>query len=178
MSQLLHDYSIYRVLNVFFDDPIKDFQLREISRIIKLHHKSVLIYIKKLLKSNLIKENKKTLYKSYNANTENDMFRKYKKTINQIKVYESGLIEHIEEKVMPSSITLFGGYAKGTDIMASDIDLFIEAKEENINVTEFEEKLGRKIHLVFEKDINDLSKELKNNIINGITIQGSLRVFK
>ena len=178
MSQLLQEYSIYKVLNVFFDDPVKDFQLREISRIIKLHHKSVLIYIKKLLKLNLIKENKKTLYKSYNANTENDLFRKYKKTTNQIKLYESGLIEHIEEKVMPNSITLFGGYAKGTDVQTSDIDLFIEAGEENINVTKFEEKFRRKIHLVFEKDISDLSKELKNNIINGITIQGNLRIFK
>lgn len=177
MSQLLKDYSLYKVLNVFFDDPVKDFQLREISRIIKLHHKSVLIYIKKLLKLDLIKENKKTLYKSYNANTR-DEFRRYKKTTNQIKVYESDLINYLEEKIMPNCLVLFGGYAKGTDVKTSDIDLFVEAKEEKINLTRFEEKLGRKIHLVFEKDIRDLSKELKNNIINGIVLQGNLRVFK
>ncbi len=178
MSQLLQDYSLFKVLNVFFDDPIKDFQLREIARIINVHHKSVSIYLKKLLKLNLIKENKTTLYKSYNANTEKELFRKYKKVINQMKIYESGVIEYLEEKVMPRSIILFGGYAKGTDSKASDIDLFVEAEERNITLAPFEEKLGRKIQIVFEKNFKELSAELKNNIINGITVQGNLRVFK
>lgn len=163
---------------MFFDDPLKDFQLREISRVIKLHHKSVLIYINQLLKLGLIKTNTKTLYKSYNANTENQMFQVYKKIINQMKIYESGLIDYLYEKLMPNVIILFGGYAKGTDIKTSDIDLFIEAKEEKINIIKFEEKLGRKIHLVFEKDVNNLSKELKNNIINGVILSGNLRLFK
>lgn len=178
MNQLLQDYSLFKVLNVFFEDPIKDFQLREISRIIKLHHKSVLIYINQLLKIGFIKVNTKTLYKSYNANTENPMFERYKKTTNQIKIYESGLIDYLYERLMPNVIVMFGGYAKGTDIKTSDIDLFIEIKEEKIDITKFEEKLGRKIHLVFEKDVKDLSKELKNNIINGIVLNGNLRLFK
>lgn len=178
MSQLLQDYSMFRVLDVFFDDPVRDFQLREISRIIKLHHKSVLIYIKKLLKSELIRINTKTLYKSYNANTENPMFQKYKKAINQIKIYESGLVDYLYDNLMPNAIIMFGGYAKGTDTKNSDIDLFVEAKEEKIGLINFEQMLGRKIHLVFERDIKDLSKELKNNIINGVVLNGNLRLFK
>lgn len=178
MNQLLKDYTLFKVLDVFFNDPVRDFQLREISRIIKLHHKSVLIYLNQLLKSGLIKVNTRTLYKSYNANTENPLFQRYKKTINHMKIYESGLVDYLYEKLMPSTIVLFGGYAKGTDIKTSDIDLFIEAKEEKIDISKFEEKLGRKIHLVFEKDISDLSKELKNNIINGIVLSGNLRLFK
>ncbi|MBL7147928.1 MAG: nucleotidyltransferase domain-containing protein [Nanoarchaeota archaeon] len=177
MNQLLQFYNLLKVLNVFFDDPIKDFQLREISRKIKLHHKSVLIYIKQLLKSGLIKINKKTLYKSYNANTENPMFQRYKKTINQIKLYESGLIEYLYEGLMPKCIVVFGGYAKGTDTKNSDIDIFVEIKEEKIDVTKFEEKLGRKIHLLFEKDIKHLNEGLKNNIMNGIVLSGNLRLL-
>ena len=169
---------MFRVLDVFFDDPVKDFQLREISRIIKLTHKSVLIYLNKLLKSGLVKVNTKTLYKSYNANTESIMFQRYKKTINQIKIYNSGLVDYLYEKLMPNTIILFGGYAKGTDIKTSDIDIFIEAKEEKIDISKFEKELGRKLHLVFERDIRDLSKELKNNIINGIVLSGNLRLFK
>jgi predicted nucleotidyltransferase len=178
MNQLLKDYALFKVLNVFFDYPVKDFQLREISRMIKLAHKSVLIYLNQLLKSGLIKVNTKTLYKSYNANTENSLFQRYKKTINQMKIYESGLVDYLYEKLMPSTIILFGGYAKGTDIKTSDIDIFVEAKEEKVDVAKFEEKLGRKIHLVFEKDMQDLSKELKNNLINGIVLSGNLRLFK
>lgn len=178
MDQLFKDYNLLKILNVFFDDPIKDFQLREISRIINLHHKSVLAYVKKLLELNLIKENKKTLYKSYNANTENLMFGKYKKSINQIKIYESGLVVYLEEKIMPECLILFGGYAKGTDIKTSDIDIFVKAKEEKIKLNKFEERLGRKIHLMFEENINHLSNELKNNITNGFVLSGYLRLFK
>lgn len=178
MNQLLKDYTLFKVLNVFFDDPVKDFQLREISRMIKLTHKSVLIYLNQLLKLGLIKVNTKTLYKSYNANTESQMFQMYKKTTNQMKIYESGLVDYLYEKLMPNTIVLFGGYAKGTDTKTSDIDLFIETKEEKIDISKFEEKLGRKIHLIFEKDMNDLSKELKNNLINGIVLSGNLRLFK
>lgn len=178
MSQLLGDYNLYKVLNVFFDDPIKDFQLREISRRISLHHKSVAIYIKRLLKLGLIMENRRTLYKSYNANTENPLFRSYKRTINLLKAYESGVIDYLYGRIMPECIILFGGYAKGTDSKESDIDIFIQANEEKIALTKFEERLGRKIHLLFEEDIVQLSPELKNNIINGITLNGSLRLFK
>ena len=169
---------MYKVLNAFFDNPVKDFQLRGISRRINLHHKSVAIYVKRLLKLGLITENSRTLYKSYNANTENPQFRSYKRTINLLKAYESGLIDYLYETIMPECIILFGGYAKGTDSKQSDIDIFIEAKEEKIALTKFEEKLGRKIHLLFEENIAQLSPELKNNIINGVTLYGSLRVFR
>lgn len=178
MNQLLKGYSLFKVLEVFFNDPVKDFQLREISRMIGLSHKSVLSYLNKLLGLGLVKLNTKTLYKSYNANTENPLFLRYKKTVNQMKVYESGLVDYLYEKLMPNVIILFGSYSKGTDTKTSDIDLFLEAKEEKVNVLEFEKSLGRKIHLVFEKNIRDLSKELKNNIANGIVLSGSLRLFK
>ncbi len=178
MNQLLNNYNLYQVLNVFFDDPIKDFQLRQIGRIIKLEHKSVLIYLKKLVELDLIKINTETLYKSYNANTNNLMFQKYKKVFNQIKLYESGLIEYLDEKLMPEAIVLFGGYAKGTDIKDSDIDIFIQAKEEKLDLVKFEKILKRKVHLVFDEDLKYMSKELKNNIINEIVLKGNLRLFK
>lgn len=172
------NYNLYKVLNVFFDDPIKDFQLRQISRMIKLEHKSVLIYLKKLVKLGLIKINTSTLYKSYNSNTENEIFKKYKKIFNQLKISESGLIEFLDNELMPEVIILFGGYAKGTDVKDSDIDIFIQSKQQKINLDKFEKILKRKIHLVFDKDLKYMSKELKNNITNGIILSGNLRLFR
>lgn len=178
MSHWLNDYSLYRVLAVFFDDPVKDFQLREISRKIKLHHKTVLRQMKKLLKMKLVKENRKTLYKSYNSNTENPWFARTKRTFNLLQLYDSGLIDFLQEKVQPGAITVFGSYAKGVDTKESDIDLFLEAPEENLEVSLYEEKLGRKVHLFFEKNFHSLNSGLKNNLLNGTILQGSLKVFK
>ena len=79
---------------------------------------------------------------------------------------------------MPETIILFGGYSKGTDAKTSDIDLFIESKEEKLELEKFEVVLGRKIHPLFEINIKNLNKELLNNIINGIIVYGYVRIFK
>jgi len=174
MQHILSDYSLFRVLDVFFQNPHKNYQLREISRIIKLDHKSVLIYLKQLVKLGLVKEDTSTLYKSYVADI-NEHFARLKRTFNLMKIYESGLIDLLEEKTLPKSIVLYGSYAKGTDDINSDIDIFVEASEKSVDVSEFEKMLDRKIHLLFE---GKMSNELKNNLANGIVLAGKLRLFK
>jgi len=77
---------------------------------------------------------------------------------------------------MPSSIVLFGSCAKGTFTEGSDIDLFVEAKAIKLNVSKYEKILYRNINSLFEQNINDLSKELRNNIVNGIRLYGFIRI--
>ncbi len=163
-----------RVLDVFFQDPHKNYQLREISRIIKLDHKSVLNHLKKLVKIKLVKVDTTTLYKSYRADI-NDYFKKIKMASNIIRLKESGLIDHVHENTMPKAITVFGSYAKGTDRPESDIDIFIDAEEKALDLSKFEKSLKRSIHSLFS---GEMSNELKNNIANGITLTGSLRLFR
>ena len=91
---------------------------------------------------------------------------------------ESGLIEYLEEKLFPKVIVLFGSYRKGEDMIDSDIDLFVECKKEELNLSLFEKKLKRKIQLHFKEDFNSFPKELKNNIINGIVLYGFLEGCK
>lgn len=73
---------------------------------------------------------------------------------------------------------LFGSYLRGEDIEDSDIDIFVEAKKQNINLSIFEKKLKRKIQILFNEKFNTYSKELKNNITNGIILKGYLEVFR
>ena len=89
---------------------------------------------------------------------------------------DSGVIEHIQKETLPSSMILFGSGAKGTFTEESDIDIFVEAKETKLNLAKYEKKLGKKINILFEKSINELSKELRNNIINGCLLQGYIRI--
>jgi len=60
--------------------------------------------------------------------------------------------------------------------MKSDIDLFVQAKERSINLLKFERKLKHKLNLYFEEDLNKMSSELFNNIINGIKLSGYLKL--
>ena len=175
------NYNKYKVLKVFFDDPTPriGFQLREISRKIKLAPKSVSIYLKELTKEGLIiKEKTRNLnYPLYYANRENDFFRLYKKLDTIYSIKEIGLLDYLYENLIPGVIILFGSASKGEDTRESDIDLFIHSKETKINLKFYEKKLNREINMFFSENFNNLSEELKNNIINGIILKGYLKVF-
>ena len=77
-------------------------------------------------------------------------------------------------------IVLFGSYSKGEDIENSDIDLYIETpSKREIKPTEFEKKLKRKIQIFKHKKISEIkSKDLINNIINGVSLNGFIEILK
>jgi predicted nucleotidyltransferase len=174
---MLQKYSKYNVLQEFFDSPRKNFQMRAISRIIKLAQPSVSNYLKELTKEKLILKQKTGLYPIYIANRENELFKLYKKLNLIQRIQTSGLLSHVYDSCIPDCIILFGSASIGEDIEESDIDLFIQSRTEKINLTKFEKKLKRKINLFFEEDFVKLSKELKNNILNGIILRGYIKVF-
>ena len=164
-------------MDVFFKQPTKVFHIREISRLIKLTQPSVTLHLKELEKDNLILRSEEGLYGGYKSNRDSDSFKLLKEQNTIYELNRSGCIEFIYEKIMPQAVVLFGSAVKGEDIETSDIDLFIEAKEEEIDLNKFEKILKRKISLFFKEDFTKLSSELKNNIINGIKLRGFLKVF-
>jgi predicted nucleotidyltransferase len=92
-------------------------------------------------------------------------------------IHSSGLLDYIADKMQPVCIIFFGSSEKGEDIESSDIDLFVEAKEQEIDVQKFSRLLTREISIHFKEHFNDLSKELKNNILNGTKLYGYLKIF-
>lgn len=168
--------NVYRILERFIEQPGRDFSVRGLARELKLNHATVLNYIGDLLKLELIRKKEETLYPTYHAQTESDKFVFYKKNHIFFKIKESGLVEFIQKQTLASSIILFGSCAKGTFTEKSDIDIFVEAKEARLDLGKFEKQLKRKINLLFEPKIDQLSKELRNNIINGTVLYGFIRM--
>ena len=171
---MLQKCSNIRILHEFVKNPKTPFQIRELSRKIKLAATSVKLHLKELQRQNLIKQ-QKGIYKAYIANFDNDDFRFYKKILNLISIKESGLIKYLESQTTPDTVILFGSYAKGEDLENSDIDIFLQAKERSLELKSYERQLNRTIHLFFSEDLNKLPKELQNNIINGTLLSGFLR---
>jgi predicted nucleotidyltransferase len=167
---------------VFFDRPTEDHYLIGISREIGLAHTSVKKQLNELLKQKIIIERilKKGTrrFPSYKANINGYNYRKEKMFANLISIQDSGLIEFLEEKIMPRCIVFFGSYSRGEDIEDSDIDLFIEASELKLDIKVYVKKLKRNIHLVYSEKFTDFSPELRNNIANGIVLYGFLSCYK
>ncbi|MFH1823510.1 MAG: nucleotidyltransferase domain-containing protein [archaeon] len=174
---MIHKYIRYKVLQEFFDFPRKNFQIRELVRKIKLGQPSVTNHLKELLKEEFIIKEKKGIYPSFRANRDNENFKLLKKFNIMQRILEIGLLDYIYDSCLSNVIILFGSASKGEDIEESDIDLFIQSKEKKLNLDKYEKKLNRKINLFFEENILKLSKELKNNIINGIILKGYLSLF-
>lgn len=166
----------YRILELFIEFPTKDFSIRGIARHLKLSHATILKYITDLERLKLIKKKEETLYPTYFANTESQQYKFYKRNWLVFKITESGVIDYIQKETLSSSIILFGSGAKATITEKSDIDIFVEANETNLDLEKYEKKLNHKINLLFEPNINNLSKELKNNIINGIILYGFIKI--
>jgi len=177
---MLQNCSLTKVASVFFREPTTPHYLKEISEKSKLAHTSVINYLALLKTKNIIslkleKKGKRT-FPIYVANIENASYRRYKIVYNLSVLLESGVIDVIKDAVMPKSIILFGSYLRGEDIEDSDIDLFVEAKERQLDLKKYKKKLNRKIQLHFKQDINAYPAELKNNIINGLPLYGAIEI--
>jgi predicted nucleotidyltransferase len=94
-------------------------------------------------------------------------------------IAQSGLLERLKAEFDNATIILFGSYARGEDKEDSDIDLYVQTPaKKTIRLESFEKYLGRNIQLFIHKDIHEVSKDLANNILNGIVLNGSIEVFR
>ncbi len=163
-----------KVLEFFFRNPSKETHLRELSRLLKLSMPTIISATDDLAKENLINKIKSGFITKVHSNRESVRFIRKKRIYNMAMIFESGIIEHlIEVYNHPKSIILFGSFSRGDDIEKSDIDItVITKKKADFDSSKYEKFLGRTIS-IYEIDLNDVSKEFKLNLMNGIVLEGS-----
>jgi|SRR3989344_1888499 len=171
--------SKWKVLQPFFIDPHRDnVGLRELSRLVGLSTPSTKLHLKRFVKEEILKTGSFRGMPAYRANQSDERFRYLKKMNTFNLLHTSGLIHYIFDHCQPNVIILFGSASRGEDTKDSDIDLYVECQEQPLDLILFENKLKRKIQLHFYDSFNKVhSKELKNNIVNGILLDGYLKVF-
>ena len=164
----------------FYICPTSRLRVRQIERELKLPLPSVIRYCKELETEGIIKKERISNIYLYSADRISKAYLFEKRFFNIRLLFESGLIDYLIKEYSNPTIILFGSYSKGEDIEKSDIDLYIETpKKHDFNLQRFEKILNRKIQIFNYKNINDiLNPHLSNNIVNGITLNGFLEVFK
>ena len=172
------------ILRHFFEEPEREFHLREIARLIGSAPSTASKYISELVEIKIITARSSKGFKLFKSNTENALYNDCKLFYNIHQIRNSGLIEFlVEEFNHPKAIVLFGSFRKSENIPESDIDIFIEtARKKEPNLTKFEKKIGHPVQL-FQFSRNEIgqmksrNKELLNNIVNGIVLEGFFEVF-
>lgn len=165
-------------LRLFFEEPNREFNVREVARLLKISPATASKELKILAKEGLLKEREERILKLYRANLESDIYKDTKVFYNIRKIKDSGLLDALNRFYSKPAVILFGSAASGLDTEASDFDLLIisEKTKEFLEINKFEKKLKRKLQLFIVKNIKDLRNEhLINNVINGITLQGKIK---
>jgi len=129
-----------------------------------------------------IKKNKDSGRWSIEFNRDNQKAIDFKRIENLKLIYESGLVRFLEDSFPGTTIILFGSYSRGDDIWASeseshtsDIDIaVIGTKNKEIDLTKFDKLLERTIIINFYPSFKGIHKHLKDNILNGILLSGSV----
>ena len=171
------------LLRFFLENPNKKYHLRELARLAKVSPATLSKKLPHLVKEGLITEKMDRIVKLYQANFESSLFKAYKVFYTIQKIIRSGLLTSLDEELNYPNVILFGSASKGEDIENSDLDVFILSEtKKSVNTGKFEKILGKNIQIFlmnreeFEKAKKD-SKELMNNMLNGIRLSGSVEVL-
>jgi predicted nucleotidyltransferase len=164
----------------FFLNPSVKLRVRQIEKVLCLPLPSVIRYCKELEEEGILKKVKIGNVLFYTSDTINDFYLLEKKLFNLKQIYLSGLLDYLRQTLSNPPIVLFGSYFKGEDREDSDIDLYIEtSSKKDLELKKFEKVLQRKIQIFRYKKINEIKNlHLANNILNGITLNNYLEVFK
>lgn len=164
----------------FFRHPAVNLRVRQIEREAGAPLPSVIRYTKELEKEGILRSRDVAKVTTYSADRASKQFLLEKKLFNIQQLFSSGLVDFLIQEFNNSLVMLFGSYARGEDIEGSDVDIYIETpKKRGVELGHFEKKLQRKIQVFqYDKITKIKNKELANNIINGIVLNGFIEVFK
>jgi len=170
-----------KVLELFFDNPTKEWHFEEILREAKIARSKADGWLKRFAKEGIIQRVKpKGKMPYYMANHESSSYRNRKKLFALNKLYESGLLDHLSS-LKAKTVIIFGSITRSDWYKKSDIDIFIYGKHESLTVAKYEAKLHRNIQVFTAENNADLAKMgegLIKNIITGDLVKGDLDFIK
>jgi len=169
-----------KIQGYFFVNPTIKLRVRQIERIVKVPLPSVIRYSKELTEEKVLKRDNIANIITYSADRTSKQFLFEKKLFNLQQLVFSGVVDYLIEELSNPTIMVFGSYSKGEDIEESDIDIYVQTHStKEIKLEKYEKVLQRNIQLFTYKNIKLIkNKELANNIVNGILLNGFLEVFE
>ncbi|MBU2638409.1 MAG: nucleotidyltransferase domain-containing protein [Nanoarchaeota archaeon] len=157
--------------------------LRSIAKALKVTPTAVSKAMPQLQKADMVtvKTSKPMNLISVKFNRDSPQAVEMKRVENLKMIYESGLSKYLFEEFPGCAIILFGSYSRGEDVWAdenrSDIDIaIIGTKGKKIDLTKFEKPLERKITINYYESWAGIHTYLKNNILSGILLSGSIEL--
>jgi predicted nucleotidyltransferase len=163
-----------RLLAVVAEDPQRELYQREIARLAMVSIGATSQKLKKLSADELVSFRTSGKMIFYRYNLSNPVAKQFKILLNLSAVFEltRKLRDHAER------VILFGSYAEGTNVTASEIDIFVltrESKKVREIAGDYGDNRGKKVSLIIVnadefQQLKARYKPLYKRIIKGITL--------
>ena len=167
-----------KVMELFFENPTKEWHFEKIIKEVKIARSKADNWLKNFVKDRIIKRIKKRGKMPYYIGNYNSSEYKNKKRIFALaKLYESGLLTHLDSLQKAKTIIIFGSFSRSDWYKNSDVDIFIYGNPEGLKIVDYELRLHRDIQLFIcqnKEELGKLGDGLIRNIIKGNIIKGNL----
>jgi predicted nucleotidyltransferase len=167
-----------RIMRLLFVKAGSSLNMNGIARILEVSQPAVLKSIPFLQKEELViaKQDKDSSRWSIELNRDEKQIIGLKRVDNLKQIYESGLVKQLYDLFPGATVILFGSYAHGEDTINSDIDLAVIGGEKKEVDSKFNKILEREIVINYYKSFKSIDSSLLSNILNGITLKGSVEL--
>jgi predicted nucleotidyltransferase len=162
-----HMLKIFNELRPFFEDVFREISIREYAREVGISPPTASKILKEFEKEGLLISNQVGIYTFFRADSRGHLFSGLSKLYWQSTLHE--LTEGLHEEIGFGRIILFGSIAKSENTRNSDIDIYIDANERQVDISKLESALKRPIQLHFKKELKN--EGLRKNIESGIRIR-------
>jgi len=164
-----------KILALFFENSSREFYLREVGVLSKISVGASKNHLDRLVKGGLLLVRRQGNMRLFRVNRDSPAYKQKKVAYTVERIVSSGLLDLLM-RANPSSIVLYGSFARGEDDEKSDLDLVVLS----------ESKTLPRIPSLFNRDVNLLvysgrewAKKAKENkafydqiIIHGIPLYG------
>jgi predicted nucleotidyltransferase len=163
-----------KVLALLAGDPMKEFYQREIAKKTKVSVGAVNQILRILAEREIVTEDKRGKMIFYKYNIQNPVSRQLKILFNVNDL--SDLVRQLKERC--KRVVLFGSAAEGSDVIDSDLDIFVLTQEKDAvrrTIKEHEGKIGRRIAPIIVNAnefiaLRSDDKALHDRILRGIVL--------
>ncbi|HEX9914120.1 MAG TPA: nucleotidyltransferase domain-containing protein [Candidatus Bathyarchaeia archaeon] len=175
------EYPGFRVLAVFFDDPHREFYLREVAKTAGVGSGTAKRFLDFYEANGFVVKGRKANLVLFKGNLENHSFRFMKLGLFMFRA--KPLTDFLKEACPGSSVVLYGSCARGEDGPESDVDLLIVGRGvEAEGLLSYEKTLGKRITLLtyspreWEERARKDAAFYERILADGVSISGGLPV--
>ena len=163
---------IFNELKPFMEDVYREHSVREYAKLVKVSAPTASTILHQFEKEGILTRRAQGVYIFFRANRESLLFKDLAAAYWRYALNIA--FKPVHDLFLFKKIILFGSIAKAENKSDSDIDLFADSQKKEINLSQIESKLKRKVQIHFKDALKNT--HLKKSIERGIEIISKTRL--